>query len=94
MAEPTEKEGTGNERNVKSSMNETFQKLILIRILVIKYFLFQSMKQMAISYGKKCTISNNLSGFILSLGHFVTTIPLTAEMFSFIRVLNVLCFVF
>ena len=73
MAEPTEKEGTGNERNVKSSMNETFQKLILIRILVIKYFLFQSMKQMAISYDKKCTISNNLSGFILSLGHFVTT---------------------
>ena len=42
MAEPTEKEGTGNERNVKSSMNETFQKLILI--LVIRKFLFQSME--------------------------------------------------
>ena len=80
MAEPTEKEGTGNERNVKSSMNETFQKLILI--LVIRKFLFQSMEQMAISYDKKCTISNNLSGFILSLRHFVSTN--TAEMFPFI----------
>lgn len=73
MAEPTEKEGTGNERNVKSSMNETFQKLILILILVIRKFLFQSMKQMAIPYDKKCTISNNLSGFILSLGRFAAT---------------------